>query len=61
MSIFRTVAMLASATLVIFFFYCIGFALAEHSLRPVLFGVGALIGAVVLLGLQLRVGAGGRM
>ena len=60
MSIFRTTAMLASAALVVFFFYCIGFALAEHHLRPVLVGLGALEGAGILIALQLRTGAGER-
>jgi hypothetical protein len=56
MSLFRTLAMLTTAALVVFFFYCIGYALVEHHMRPVLVGIGSLIGAAVLLFLQVRVG-----
>ena len=56
MSLFRSIAMLTTAVLVVFFFYCIGFALAEHHFRPVLVGVASLIGAAVLVILQMRVG-----
>jgi hypothetical protein len=56
MSLVRTIAMLTTAALVVFFFYCIGFALAEHHLRPVIVGVASLAAAAVLLFLQLRMG-----
>jgi len=56
MSLFRTLAMLTTAVLVVFFFYCIGFALAQHHVRPVITGVASLAVAAVLLFLQLRVG-----
>ena len=56
MSIFRTIAMLATAALGVAFFYAIGFAIAEHHIEPVFIGVGCLVAAAVLLFLQLRFG-----
>jgi hypothetical protein len=56
MSIFRTIAMLASAVLGVAFFYAVGFAIAEHHVQPVFIGIGCLIAAAALVFLQLRFG-----
>ena len=63
MSIFRTTAMLASATFAVLFFYFVGHAIAVHHWEPVFIGLGFLAACVVLVYLQTRGGrdAGGRI
>ena len=56
LSIFRTIAMLASATFAVLFCYFIGHAIAIHQLKPVLIGVGFLAACIVLVFLQARIG-----
>jgi hypothetical protein len=60
MSIFRTIAMLATAALGVAFFYAVGFAIAEHHIEPVFIGIGCLVAAGILLFLQLRFGRDSR-